>query len=211
MQRVAIRRNFGADGAQLPTGRVVTWVTSRLFHVCTPFHRAVSWVQIVMAFMLSLSLLLGGQSAAVAQAWASEDRLVTIGVLTITSKEEAQARWNPTADFLSDRIDGTRFEIRPLYLQEVARAVRQDELHFVHLQPLQFVQLRADYRLEALATRVVNGAGSPSNRFGSAIVRLSERTEIRDLADLQGAFLALAAFIPVLTGLAMVLLRKQGR
>ncbi|BCO32504.1 ABC transporter ATP-binding protein/permease [Thiohalobacter sp. COW1] len=31
------------------------------------------------------------------------------------------------------------------------------------------------------------------------------------LADLQGAFLALAAFIPVLTGLAMVLLRKQGR
>ena len=31
------------------------------------------------------------------------------------------------------------------------------------------------------------------------------------LADMQGAFLALAAFIPVLTGLAMVLLRKQGR
>ncbi|KPQ28955.1 MAG: ribosome-dependent ATPase [Marinobacter excellens HL-55] len=31
------------------------------------------------------------------------------------------------------------------------------------------------------------------------------------LADMQGAFLVLAAFIPVLTGLAMVLLRKQGR
>ncbi|SFM53665.1 ribosome-associated ATPase/putative transporter RbbA [Marinobacter pelagius] len=31
------------------------------------------------------------------------------------------------------------------------------------------------------------------------------------LADMEGAFLALAAFIPVLTGLAMVLLRKQGR
>ena len=31
------------------------------------------------------------------------------------------------------------------------------------------------------------------------------------LADMQGAFLALAAFIPVLTGLAIVLLRKQGR
>ena len=31
------------------------------------------------------------------------------------------------------------------------------------------------------------------------------------LADMQGAFLALAAFTPVLTGLAMVLLRKQGR
>lgn len=186
MQRVANRRKFGTN----PPGRVVTWVTARLFHVCGPVRGVACWAQGVMALLLTALLLLGGQSTALAQAWASEDRLITIGVLTITSKEEAQARWNPTADFLSDRIDGTRFEIRPLYLQEVARAVRQNELHFVHLQPLQFVQLRADYGLEALATRVVNGAGSPSNRFGSAIVRLSDREEIQDLADLQGAIVA---------------------
>ena len=31
------------------------------------------------------------------------------------------------------------------------------------------------------------------------------------LADMQGAFLALAAFVPVLTVMAVALLRKQGR
>lgn len=161
---------------------------ARLFVVGIPFRRA--GMALVQGLLLGIILLAAWHSPAHAQAWASEDRLITIGVLTITSKEEAKARWNPTADYLSDRIEGTRFEIRPLYLQEVARAIRQDELHFVHLQPLQFVQLRADYGLEALATRVINGAGSPSNRFGSAIVRLAEREEIGDLADLQGAIVA---------------------
>lgn len=144
-----------------------------------------------MQRLLLIAILLEAwQSPVHAQTWASEDRLITIGVLTITSKEEAKARWNTTADYLSHRIEGTRFEIRPLYLQEVARAVRQDELHFVHLQPLQFVQLRADYGLEALATRVVDAAGSPSNRFGSVIVRAAEREEITDLGDLRGAIVA---------------------
>ncbi|MFW6379193.1 MAG: EAL domain-containing protein [Guyparkeria sp.] len=143
---------------------------------------------LVLPFVLAF--LLGGPSPAQAQSWAGEDRLVTIGVLTITSKEEAQARWNPTADYLSDRIDGVRFEIRPLYLQEVARAVRQDELHFVHLQPLQFVQLRAEHGLKALATRVIESGGRPTDRFGSVIVRLSSREEIHDLSDLKGSIVA---------------------
>ncbi len=135
-------------------------------------------------------MLPAGIAPALAQAWASEDRLVSIGVLTITSKEEARARWNPTADYLSHRIEGTRFEIRPLYLQEMARAVRQGELHFVHLQPLQFIGLRDDHGLEAMATRVVDGPGGPSDRFGSVIVRLAERQEIGDLSDLRGTIVA---------------------
>ncbi len=192
MQRVANRREMVAKKVSPLIGRVVAMVTARLFCVIGATSRAgVGLMQhTVQRLLIGIIVLAAWQSPIHAQAWASDDRLISIGVLTITSKEEAQARWNPTADYLSDRIKGTRFEIRPLYLQEVARAVRQNELHFVHLQPLQFVQLRADYGLEALATRVVNGAGSPSNRFGSVIVRLAGRDEINDLADLQGAIVA---------------------
>ncbi|MCL7743914.1 EAL domain-containing protein [Guyparkeria hydrothermalis] len=133
---------------------------------------------------------MSGQGTALAAAWASEDRLVTVGVLTITSKEEAKARWNATADYLSHQVEGTRFEIRPLYLQEIARAVRQNELDFVHLQPLQFVQLRRRHDLTALATRVIDDTGDGMNRFGSVIVRHRDRTDIDELRDLRGAIIA---------------------
>ncbi len=134
-----------------PIGRVVALATARHFIVFCSYSRAgIGLMQhTVQRLLFGTILLAASQSPIHAQPWASEDRLISIGVLTITSKEEAQARWNPTADYLSDRIEGTRFEIRPLYLQEVARAVRQNELHFVHLQPLPYVQLRADYGLEA--------------------------------------------------------------
>lgn len=170
------------------TRRGVASATARLFAAADRSNR----IGIVLVHGLLLTVILFGawQSALHAQAWASEDRLISIGVLTITSKEEANARWNSTADYLSGRVEGTRFEIRPLYLQEVARAVRQDELHFVHLQPLQFVQLRSDFGLEALATRVVDAPGGPSNRFGSVIVRAAEREEINDLGDLRGSIVA---------------------
>ncbi|RRQ23399.1 hypothetical protein D5687_07480 [Guyparkeria sp. SCN-R1] len=182
MQRVANHREMGVMKTPGATRRVVAMATARLFAFAGWRNRF--GIALVQRLLLTAILLGAWQSPVHAQVWASEGRLITIGVLTITSKEEAKARWNPTADYLSDRIEGTRFEIRPLYLQEVARAVRQGELHFVHLQPLQFVQLRADYGLEALATRVVDEAGNPSNRFGSAIVRLAGREEISDLGDL---------------------------
>jgi|GEM_PF-1513421 len=124
------------------------------------------------------------------QTWASEDRLVTVGVLTITSKQEALGRWNATADYLSQHVPGTRFEIRPLYLQEVDRALRQGELDFVHLQPLQFVQMRRQFQLRALATRVVDATDDGLTSFGSAIVRRRDRKTINELSDLRGAIVA---------------------
>jgi len=168
--------------ARLTARRGGASVPSRLFFALS---RSRAWLVAVGA-----SCLLVGQAPTQATVWASEDRLVTVGVLTITSKEEAKARWNPTADYLTRRIDGTRFEIRPLYLQEIARAVRQGELDFVHLQPLQFVQLRRTHRVQALATRVVDRGGEGINRFGSAIVRHRDRPDIDGLGDLRGAIVA---------------------
>ena len=165
----------------IPTRRAGALPPARLF--C-------AWTFAKRLFALLTMVLMTAPASVQAAAWASEDRLVTIGVLTITSKEEAKARWNLTADYLSERIPGTRFEIRPLYLQEIARAVRQQELDFVHLQPLQFVQLRRDYGLSALTTRVVDGSVGGLDRFGSAIVRLRDRQEINDLDDLRGAIVA---------------------
>ena len=148
-------------------------------------------VKVLRPFLLAMAMLvLAGPTSAQAAAWASEDRLVTVGVLTVTSKEEARARWNPTADYLTRQIEGTRFEIRPLFLQEIARAVRQNELDFVHVQPLQFVQLRRKHGVTALATRVVDDDGIGINRFGSAIVRHRSRSEIDELQDLRGAIVA---------------------
>ena len=161
-------------------GRALT--LSRLFRA--------SWMRALLLIPLAAIYALAGQASVSTAVWATEDRLVTVGVLTITSKEEALARWNPTADYLSRQVEGTRFEIQPLFLQEIARAVRQNELDFVHLQPLQFVQLRRKYDVAALATRVVDDAGDGVTRFGSVIVRHRDHTGIDEIRDLSGAIVA---------------------
>ncbi|MFP4640179.1 MAG: hypothetical protein ACLFMY_07030, partial [Guyparkeria sp.] len=91
--------------------------------------------RLAAALVVLCLLLLPAARAATADASTPVD--VTIGVLAYTGKPEAAERWQPTADYLSDRNPDYRFRIEPLFLGELRRAFREDRLDFVLTQPLQ--------------------------------------------------------------------------
>ncbi len=123
-------------------------------------------------------------------ALSAEPERVTIGVLAYLGKPQTLARWQPTADFLTQQNPGYRFVIEPLFLNEMAAAVREDRLDFVLTQPLQFVELADHDGIWPLATMDVLQNGQKLDRFGSAIIVRADRPDLQHLSDLRDKLIA---------------------
>lgn len=155
--------------------------------------RSVRWGKCFPLFHLLLSLFLffslgGGVEAAVPTQ--TTDKIVHIGVLAYQGKTEAVRRWGPTAAYLSEKNPGYLFRIEPMFLSELAAAVRENRLDFVLTQPLQFVQLAQDDSVWPLATMVVRTPGGTLDRFGSAIIVRADRQDIQHVGDLKNRIVA---------------------
>ncbi len=144
-------------------------------------------------FHLLLSLLLffsSGVGVQAAEPTQTTDKVVQIGVLAYQGKTETVHRWSPTAAYLSEKNPGYTFRIEPMFLSELAAAVRENRLDFVLTQPLQFVQLAQDDGVWPLATMVVKTPGGTLNRFGSAIIVRADRSDIQHVSDLKNRTVA---------------------
>ncbi len=139
-------------------------------------------VQIRLAAVLCLLLLV---AARVVTADDSAPVDVTIGVLAYTGKPEAASRWQPTADYLSERNPGYRFRIEPLFLGELRRAFTEDRLDFVLTQPLQLSELSRLDRIWPLASLVRHDGDRSVERLGSVIFAREDQGFER-LEDLDG-------------------------
>lgn len=153
-------------------------------------HRPTHCHQLTRGFMLAWILLCVWFWFSPAAAAAAEPTRITIGVLAYLGKPQTMARWQPTADFLTNQNPGYRFVIEPLYLNELASAVRDERLDFVLTQPLQFVQLVDEAGIWPLATMDVAQGGQKLDRFGSAIIVRADRVDLQRLADLRGKLIA---------------------
>ena len=69
------------------------------------------------------------------------EQVIEVGVLAIRGKLSAQQRWQPTMDWLSERIPGKHFVLKPFNLEEMADAVKGVEVDFVITNPGQAVRL----------------------------------------------------------------------
>lgn len=93
----------------------------------------------------------------------------------------ALQRWQPTFDWLSQRVGGTSFELRPLTLSNMTQAVQQKHMDFIITNPGQAVQLGRQFELSWLATQTKAGMGT--HGIGSALVVRSD-SHFRTLEDL---------------------------
>jgi ABC-type phosphate/phosphonate transport system substrate-binding protein len=140
---------------------------------------------------LVLCLLVGLLAASWQTAQASvQDRHIRIGITSFRTTEQTLKQWQPTADYLSRAIPHYRFSIVPLYLDDLATAVREGKVEFVLTNPEQYVVLRSDYSLAALATLMNSSGGRPVSSFGGVIFTRAERSDIEALGDLNGKTLA---------------------
>ncbi|WP_247872277.1 PhnD/SsuA/transferrin family substrate-binding protein [Azospirillum sp. TSO35-2] len=130
-------------------------------------------------------------------AWAAAARAepdaVRIGVLAYRGSERAARDWEPTLAHLERAIPDHRFVMLPLDLPGMVLAVADRRVDFVITNPGSYVTLEARFAVTRIATLE---SGSPDARFaavGSTVIRRSDRTAIRGLADLKGKRLAVVS------------------
>ncbi|WP_051088206.1 PhnD/SsuA/transferrin family substrate-binding protein [Arhodomonas aquaeolei] len=110
---------------------------------------------------------------------------LTVGVLAYRGEGRALERWTPTMDYLRDALPGRRFQIHPLDLDGMARALDDGDLDFLLTQPGQYGMLAPRYRLTRLATLRPADRGSARHATGSVLlVRADSR--YRDPESLDG-------------------------
>ncbi len=127
---------------------------------------------------------------------------LTLGVFAFRSKESTQVRWQPLADYLSQKLDGRKVQILALDPNEIEAALRQGALDLVFTNPRHYVEIKQDYGLSgALATLVdLDQSGRPVQSVGGVIVARQDRQDIRTLQDLSGKRIAIADPNKVLGG-----------
>ncbi|MGV6846938.1 MAG: phosphate/phosphite/phosphonate ABC transporter substrate-binding protein [Marinibacterium sp.] len=165
---------------------------------------------------LCLGLFLSGLHPADAQqspAGETPDRIVRIGVLAFGGEAHARTRWGATADALSTRIPGHRFDLVPLTLDSAEAALEAREIEYLVTNPGHYQTLLLPFRLAHIASLETDGPGPArtGNRYGAVILARQEADGPKRLADLRGK--RFGAVAPDAFGgwnLALHTLRRQG-
>lgn len=120
------------------------------------------------------------------------ERVLRIGVLAYRDQWATLGRWRPTAEYLSEHIDGHRFQLLTFDHAGLRDAVARGELDFVLTNSGQFVELQASHGLEPLVTMVNAYHGHALTQFGGVIFVRADRAEIQTYDDLRNRTFAAA-------------------
>ncbi|WP_428827088.1 PhnD/SsuA/transferrin family substrate-binding protein [Azonexus sp. IMCC34842] len=119
------------------------------------------------------------------------EEVLRLGLFANRSADQLARQWQPLADYLGQAIPDHKIELRVMSQDEMDAALRKNELDFVITNPTHFIQLReANSMTGALATLSRMEDGIPAAALGGVIIRLKERGDIRQLADLPGKKIA---------------------
>ena len=109
-----------------------------------------------------------------------------IGVIAYRGHEQAMKVWQPTAAYLTAKIQPHSFAIVPLRLDEIIGAVRRREVDFVLTNPESYVELEALSGATRIATMTIRQNGGTLKAFGAVIFCRADRDDIQELGDLKG-------------------------
>ncbi|WP_261817751.1 sensor histidine kinase [Vibrio gallicus] len=110
---------------------------------------------------------------------------VDIGVLTIRGNLHAEHRWQPTVDYLNNKIPEVNFVLHPLDQYQLTKAVKEKTMDFVLTNPGQAVRLGRQYALSWIATLTTRLPNKTNYGIGSALV-VRANSPYKTLADIAG-------------------------
>jgi two-component system sensor histidine kinase TtrS len=116
------------------------------------------WFKATLRSLASCLLLIAAMTPTLPRA--DEDGLVRIGVLAYRGKAQALVRWSRTAEYLSQRISSHRFEIVPVNLEEMSRAIVLGDIQFTLTNPGNYVDLETRYGVSDRSRVNTAAAGS---------------------------------------------------
>ena len=120
------------------------------------------------------------------------DRL-TLGVFAFRPKSIMIERYQPLADYLSEKLGGTPVELAVLEQAELDEAVAAHRVDLVMTNPSHYLELRSHNSLSgALATLVSSEGGQAVSSLGGCIIVRAGRGDITGLRDLRGRRVAIS-------------------
>ena len=117
---------------------------------------------------------------------ADDDTQVIIGVLSRTSSEQTQKMWRPTAHYLSSKIEGHRFVIRPMTASELRQATHHLSVHYLIINPSIYADLAESLDLQPILTLKRLRGDKGYSHTGGVIFSRRDASRIRSWDDLVG-------------------------
>lgn len=114
---------------------------------------------------------------------------VNIGVLAFNGKPQAMARWQPTAEYLSEHMPDYHFNIIPLSLEEFAHTINKNKLDFILTNPSHYVRLEVQHSINSVVTFISRKDNQALTAF-SAVLFTTTDSDIRNIKDAKGKTLA---------------------
>jgi len=100
--------------------------------------------------------------------------------------DDANQKWQPTVDYLTDRIPAHSFTLIPIVsLKEINRLAAKGEFDFLITNPSSYVELKQLYGASALVGLNNRRANTAQSHFGSVIFTHAKNDEIIRLSDLK--------------------------
>ena len=139
----------------------------------------------IFGIILALALLLVLPGNAI-QAQQDLSESIKIGVLAKRGVEQCQEKWQPTAEYLTNKIPGYSFEIEPLKHKKFKQAVEKGEMDFVLTNSASYVELEKFYGVSRIATLNNLHMGRGYTVYGGVIFCRADRKDLRRLEDIKG-------------------------
>ncbi len=114
---------------------------------------------------------------------------ISVGVLAFSGEEYAKKTWQPTIDYLNQKIPKHHFSltaIEPSNIEYLEQLTEEKKLDFVITQPITFVELQIKYGASSILTLVDE---SKASSFGSVIFTKSG-SNIKSFNDIKGKKIA---------------------
>lgn len=116
---------------------------------------------------------------------------VTIGVLAHKNYSATESMWNPTAQYLNEKIPEYEFHILPLRFEDFPPYLRGNKIDFVVTNSAYYVELENRFGISRIATLKNMGLnGNPQTQFGGVIFTQASNTQIKRLEDMVGKRIA---------------------
>lgn len=136
----------------------------------------------ISALCLLLTMLFG----LISHSAAENHGTIRIGVLAKRGEAIALSRWQPTVDYLGDKIPSYHFELVPLDFRDIRPAVAGQKIDYILANPGIYVELEVLYGVSRIATLKTRDRNTSYPMFGGVIFTRADRGDIHTLADIRG-------------------------
>lgn len=107
-----------------------------------------------------------------------------IGVLAKRGEHKALAKWEPTAEYLNQKLSA-QFTIIPLKFTEIETAVTSGNLDFLLANSAFYAEMNKKHNVQAITTLVNSRKGHALDKFGGVIL-VRRDSSIRKIEDIRG-------------------------